>query len=199
GEYRLVDALLVDRHPRSLARRAQTGRGASRSVTFDQRFVEVLLPINVNRDDQSTKLSADVSVFKDFPSSFMLVASELQSDISTKDVPFGGRCSSEVEGVLSFGPFISLEPGQYHLVFRYRADGSINEECGWADGSVCILGSARSLGKIILTGTDGKTERAHLFINIDLEKHERFSIRVYTNGLRTVTLFDVRVDLIRRP
>src|SRR6478672_8259491 len=34
GEHRLVDALLVDRHPSRLARRAQTGRGVSRSVTI---------------------------------------------------------------------------------------------------------------------------------------------------------------------
>ncbi|WP_206780043.1 hypothetical protein, partial [Methylobacterium sp. Leaf361] len=44
GEYRLVDALLVDRHPRSLARRAQTGRGASRSVTLQQDMRPIDLP-----------------------------------------------------------------------------------------------------------------------------------------------------------
>ena len=56
GEHRLVDALLVDRHPSRLARRAQTGRGPSRSVT---RIPDAILDQLLAGADPKTAFEAD--------------------------------------------------------------------------------------------------------------------------------------------
>ncbi|MGN8097793.1 hypothetical protein [Methylobacterium sp. 22177] len=171
--------------------------GSERDWFFDQRFVEALLPIELTTSVSCNGPAVDTSAFKNFPTSFTLVASDLQSNISTTIVPYGGRHSSDQEGFLSFGPFMNLRPGQYHLIFRYRSEALPSEECGWVDGCVCVLGSARSLGKLVLNGTRGNTSTAHLFIDIKLEQNERFSVQFYTNGLRPITFFDVRVGLTR--
>jgi hypothetical protein len=102
------------------------------------------------------------------------------------------QCGSEGPGVVTFGPYIDLQRGTYHVRIRYSSHGPIDQEIGrWDiyDGTDAV-----SRSTYVLYGTVGSETTAEATFVVRSWLPHRFEFRNIWNGVSDIRIINVELN-----